>query len=79
MHRAVLVGELTVIAFGQRFEADVRTKLIQICVEESLLVVVIDLSVVKLRVLYRKIEDAGTAAVWVRRPGGKLFFPLRST
>src|ERR1700686_1898466 len=76
LHVPIVVGNNALVRFGKRREANVSSEIIQIGVQWSRAVVVVDLAVCELDVFDREIEDAGVTAALARGSRGKIVLAL---
>src|ERR1700687_2465617 len=76
LHVSIVVGNNALVRFGKRREANVGSEVVQIGVQWSLAVVVVDLAVCQLDVFDGEIEDAGITAALAGRSCRKIVLAL---
>src|ERR1700687_3567705 len=76
LHVPIVVGNNALVRFGKRREANVSSQIVQVGINRSLAVVVVDLAVCELYVFDGEIEDAGVTAALAGRSRGKIVLAL---
>ena len=72
----VVVRDCPVVASRQRLEADICPQIVEICIQGSLFVVVVDFAICELHMSHGKIEHVGAAAALARRGLGQIVLAL---